>query len=75
MPSNMPLLDKMTDMKWMHVLLSSGSEDDLVSSLVSTVEIFPTTLLALSSTARDDMPSSRSRAKASARGRSPLVTH
>lgn len=56
----------------MHVLRSSGSEDDLVSSLVSVVEMLPTTFEPLSSTANEETPSSSRRAKASANGRSPL---
>lgn len=68
----MPLVDRITEMKCIHVLRSSGKEDDLVKSLVSVVEMLPTTLLALSSTASDDMPSSSSIARASASGRSPL---
>ncbi len=61
-------------MKCVHVLVSSGSDDDLVSSypdqqpsffqlriirhtLTSVVDMFPTTLLWLSTTATDDIPS------------------
>lgn len=72
LPSNMPLVDSITEMKWMQVFRSSGSDEDFVRSFVSVVDMLPTTLLALSRTAREEMPSSSNNARASARGRSPL---
>jgi hypothetical protein len=56
----------------MQVFRSNGSDDDLVRSLTSTVEMLPMTLRALSSTANDDTPSSMRRVRASAKGLSPL---
>lgn len=56
----------------MQVFRSSGREDDFVRSLVSVVEMLPTTFEPLSRTAREETPSSRRSASASARGRSPL---
>jgi len=43
-PSIMPRVDRMTVIKWMQVLRSRGREEDLVSNLTSTFEMFPTTL-------------------------------
>lgn len=71
-PSNIPLVDKMTEMKCIHVFRSRGSDEDFVSNFVSVVEMLPTTLLALSRTAKEEIPSSRSKARPSARGWSPL---
>lgn len=73
LPSYMPLVDRITVMKWMHVFRSSGREEDLVSSLTSTLEILPITLWLWSMTGRDETPSLRRRVRASKRGRSPLV--
>lgn len=69
----MPRVDRMTLMKWMHVLRRRGREDDLVSSLTSTVEMLPITFLALSRTASDETPSLSNRVSASVKGRSPLL--
>ena len=43
-PSNMPRVERMTVMKWMQVFRRSGRDDDLVSSLTSTLEMLPITL-------------------------------
>lgn len=56
----------------MQELRSRGREDDLVRSLTSTVEILPTTLCWLSTTARDEMPSLFISSKALNNGASPL---
>ena len=72
LPSCIPRVDKMTLMKWMQVLRRRGSDDDFVRSLTSTVDIFPITLLPLSTMAKDDIPSSMRRVRASIKGLSPL---
>ena len=59
-------------MKCMQVFRSNGSDDDLVRSLTSAVEILPTTLEPLSRTAKDETPSFSSRVNASVKGLSPL---
>src|SRR5271155_6264808 len=69
----MPRVERMTLMKWMQVFRRRGRADDFVRSLTSTVEILPTTLCPLSTTARDETPSLSSRVSASVRGLSPLV--
>lgn len=74
LPSCMPRVLKMTEIKCMHVFRRSGSEEDFVSSFTSTVEIFPTTLWPLSTTGSDETPSLSRRVKASVSGRSPLQT-
>ena len=71
-PSYIPRVERMTLMKWMHVFRSNGSDEDFVRSLTSATEMFPTTLDALSTTARDETPSFRSNVSASARDLSPL---
>jgi hypothetical protein len=72
LPSFMPRVERMTLMKWMQVLRRRGSDDDLVRSFTSTVEILPMTLLPLSRMAREDTPSSMRRVRASIKGLSPL---
>ena len=72
LPSYIPRVDRITLMKWMQVFRSSGNDEDLVSSLTSATEMLPTTLEALSRTAREDTPSLSSKVNASERGLSPL---
>lgn len=57
----------------MQVFRSKGNEEDLVSSLTSTTEMFPTTFDELSRMASDDTPSLWRSVRASARGLSPLL--
>lgn len=73
LPSFIPLVERMTLMKCIHVFRRSGRDEDFVKSLTSTVEILPMTLRALSMIARDDTPSSNSRVSASVKGLSPLA--
>lgn len=72
LPSPIPRSERMTEMKWMHVDLSSGKLLLFVSNLTSAVEIFPTTLKALSTTATLVNPSSLMSCRASERLLSPL---
>ena len=72
LPSFMPRVDRMTVMKWMQVLRRRGSDEDLVSSLTSTLLMLPITLALWSITGREETPSFRRSVRASARGRSPL---
>lgn len=68
LPSYIPLVDRMTEMKCMQVFSRSGREEDLVSNLQSTVEMLPTTFRALSTTASDETPSSAINARARCNG-------
>ena len=72
LPSYMPRVDRMTLMKCMQVFCSKGSDDDLVRSLTSATEMFPTTLEELSTTGKDETPSWCNRVRPSARLLSPL---
>jgi hypothetical protein len=56
----------------MQVLRRRRSDEDLVRSLTSTMEILPMTFELWSKTGREEMPSFRSSVRASASGRSPL---
>jgi hypothetical protein len=72
LPSNIPLVERMTLMKWMQVLRSRGREEDFVNSFTSTVEMLPITLRLWSTTGSEETPSLRRSVRASERGRSPL---
>jgi hypothetical protein len=65
----------MYETKWIQVLRSRGRDEDLVNSFTSTTEMLPTTLDELSMTAKDETPSLSSKARASAKGLSPLLSH
>lgn len=58
LPSPIPRSDRMTEMKWMQVDFRRGMLLLFVSNLTSAVEMFPTTLKALSTTATLVRPSS-----------------
>jgi hypothetical protein len=57
-PSPIPLSLRMTEMKWIQLDFNRGKLELLIRSLTSTVEMFPTTLNALSTTAILVRPSS-----------------
>jgi hypothetical protein len=71
-PSYMPRVERMTEMKWIHVFRRRGKEEDFVRSFTSTLEMLPITLWLWSMTGRDETPSLSRSVSASKRGRSPL---
>lgn len=72
LPSYIPRVLNMTEMKCMHVFRRRGRLDDFVRSLTSTVEILPTTLCPLSRTGNELTPSLSKSVNASVNGWSPL---
>ena len=72
LPSYMPRVLSMTEMKCMQVFRKRGRLDDFVRSLTSTVEMFPTTLCPLSRTGKELTPSLSRSVNASVKGLSPL---
>jgi len=71
-PSPIPRSERMTETKCMQVDFSNGKLEELVSSFTSAVDMFPTTLFALSTTGTLVRPSLLMSWSASVKGLSPL---